>query len=57
MEARIENMGMTNEQFELYNRMLLRNLQRALAEFQGENPKTKTLEQVIEDLEASLKKP
>ena len=57
METRIDNMGMTNEQFELYNRMLLRNLQRALAEFLEEKPKTKTLEQVIEDLEASLKKP
>ena len=49
-------MGMSNEQFDSYKNAILRQLERAMEEVQKEG-KSKTLEQVVDDMRSELKKP
>ena len=46
-------MGMTNEQFDSYKKMLLRRLERAAEESKD----NEQLKQIIEDLREELRKP
>ena len=49
-------MGMTNEQFDSYKKMLLRRLERAADDITNEHEK-KELMKIIEDLQEELRKP
>ena len=49
-------MGMTNEQFDSYKKMLLRRLERASEAITSEQEKRELL-QIIEDLREELRKP
>ena len=50
-------MGMSNEQFDAYKTRILRDLERAEEELKDAPVKSKSLQQLIEDLRAELKKP
>ena len=55
MEARLEEMGMTNEQFWDWKLQLKRRMEKALAKIQGTG--TEDMEEIIKDLDETLKKP
>ena len=55
MEVRLEEMGMTNEQFWDWKLQLKRRLEAALQKINGTG--TEDLELVIKDLDETLKKP
>ena len=51
-------MGMTDRQFSVFQKLLLRNLQQVRKEIkQGKEATSETLEQMIKDLEDDLKLP
>ena len=53
MEERVEVMGMTDRQFDSYQARMLKILKTALAE----SPENETLKELIEEIEAELKRP
>jgi len=55
MEARIDNMGMTDRQFDAYQARLIKIL-KMIAETDSESVKAK-LQELITEIEAELKRP
>ena len=53
MEERVEDMGMTDRQFDSYLTMLLGRLKAALKE----SPENEALKELIAEIEAELKRP